>query len=279
MLQNTAPERDGGVQDARVVDVLAAGARHGAAEDAPDERGADAGGDGADGDGDEQVAGRVQRERDAHHEPQRGDGLAGHEAGAERVPHVETAHEAAGFACEDQIFGHTSPWMTYVGGGHEPARRRPLPRAVPRYVIPPPPGPQPGEVAGCIRCGRSPCPNATGRIQGVKDRLAPGSRARALAPRARPLGLALLERALRPLDDEALGLGDGRVAPRLEQLDDLRRALAERAAHLGVEGRRTTRARAATPPATCAAAGRRGPERAPCPGSGGCRRASSARRA
>ena len=52
----------------------------------------------------------IERERDAHHEPQRGDGLAGHEAGAERVPHVETAHEAAGFACEDEIFGHTSPW-------------------------------------------------------------------------------------------------------------------------------------------------------------------------
>ena len=118
------------VQDARVVDVLAAGARHRAAEDAPDERGADAGGDGADGDRDEQVAGRVERERDAHHEPQGGDGLTGHEAGSERVPHVETAHEAAGFACEDEIFGHTSPWNDVVGGGHEPASRQPLPRAV-----------------------------------------------------------------------------------------------------------------------------------------------------
>ena len=61
------------------------------------------------------------------------------------------------------------------------------------------------------------------------------------APRARPLRLALLERAVRALDDEPLRLGDAGVAPRLEQREDLRRSLAERARAPGCRRRRSPR--------------------------------------
>ena len=62
-------DTDDGVDDARVVDVLAAGARHGAAEDAPDDREADAGEDHRDDGGDDEVATQVDAHAEADHDP------------------------------------------------------------------------------------------------------------------------------------------------------------------------------------------------------------------
>ena len=92
-------------------------------------------------------------------------------------------------------------------GRYDPAPRQPLSRAVPCYVIPPPPVVQLGEAAGCIRCEWLLSPNAKGKTQRVKDEVrstaAPSGAPpplhlarQLLAPGSRTLGLALFERAL-----------------------------------------------------------------------------------
>ena len=87
-----------GVDDARVVDVLAARPGHGAAEHAPDDREADAGEDHRDDRRPDEVAAEVDADAEAGHDPDRRREPLVHEADAEGVPHGEAADEAAGFA-------------------------------------------------------------------------------------------------------------------------------------------------------------------------------------
>ena len=86
------------MDDARVVDVLAAGAGHGAAEHAPHDREADAGEDHGDDGGPDEVAAEVDADAEAGHDPDGRREALVHEADAEGVPHGKAADEAAGFA-------------------------------------------------------------------------------------------------------------------------------------------------------------------------------------
>ena len=103
------PQGDRRRDDARVVDVLAAAAWHGAAEDAPDERARPDDGQHRDADGDHQLGPREDREAEADDVPDRVDGREEGKAYPQHVPERKPADESAGLAGISKFFRHLSP--------------------------------------------------------------------------------------------------------------------------------------------------------------------------
>ena len=139
-------DADDRVDDARVVDVLAARPRHAAGEDAPDEREAEADEHQRDDAGPEQVAGEIGPEAPGDHRPDAGRDALVHEADGHGVGHGETAHQAACFACECEFFCHTTPLVC-----GRPADPGGTPRSVvlrTAAVLVPPPAGRPPDCVG-----------------------------------------------------------------------------------------------------------------------------------
>lgn len=125
------------VDDARVVQILAARARHAAGEDAQHQRKTEADHHERDDAGPEQVAGETGAETLGDHRPDAGCDPLVHEADRAGVGHGETADEAAGLACEGEFFCRTPPLHVQAPGPAADARRdRGVPHLLSCAILP-----------------------------------------------------------------------------------------------------------------------------------------------